>query len=93
MSYSPIGDTIALTKLAYSVYNDVIKVARSAPEKFGELSRDLQTIKSVLYHIQNQVGREVDSAYGTAVGYVLQRCFATLQELRDLTAKYQKLGT
>ncbi len=93
MSYSPIGDTIALTNLAFYVYSSVYQVARDAPEQFGELSRDLQIFKSILYQVRNQVNRDADSTYGTDVQDVLRRCFDTLRGLRDLTAKYEKLGT
>ena len=92
MSYSPIGDTIALTRLVYLVYNNVIKVAKDAPQQFRELSRDIQTIKGILYRIGDQTSREIDSENGTAVKDVLKRCSETLYGLRDLAAKYEKLG-
>lgn len=92
MSYSPIGDTIAVTKLAYSIYSRVYVVARDAPEQFGELSRDLQTIKSVLYQIYDQANHDHGFSYGMSVRDVLCRCFDTLRGLGHLTAKYEKLG-
>ena len=52
MSYSPIGDTVALTKLAYTLYSRVIVVARDAPEQFAELLQDLDLYKSILYRIK-----------------------------------------
>ena len=88
MSLSPISDTLAVTTLAYSLYKDVIKVAADAPQQFRDLSRDLQMIKGVLYHIS----RENDTNYGTAVRNVLKTCFETLREFRSLTVKYEKLG-
>ena len=88
MSLSPISDTLAVTTLAYSLYKDVIKVAADAPQQFRDLSRDLQMIKVVLYHIS----RENDTNYGTAVRNVLKTCFETLSEFRSLTVKYEKLG-
>lgn len=93
MSYSPVGDTIAVTKLAYSVYSKVYIVARDAPEQFGELSRDLQTLKSILFRVRDLVNRDADSSYGTEIQNVLRRCFDTLRGLRDLMAKYERLGT
>lgn len=92
MSYSPIGDTIAVTNLAYNLYTRVYVVARDAPEQFGELARDLQIFKNVLYQVREQVGRDTDSTYSTIVQKVLRRCSDTLRGLRDLTVKYEKLG-
>ena len=88
MSLSPISDTLAVTTLAYSLYKDVIKVAADAPQQFRDLSRDLQMIKGVLYHIS----RENDTNYGIAVSNVLKTCFETLREFRSLTLKHEKLG-
>lgn len=93
MSYSIVGDTMALTQLAYSVYSKFYLVARDAPEHFGELSRDLQMFKSILYQVHGQVNRDTGSIHGTNIQDVLRRCFDTLRGLRDLTAKYEKLGT
>ena len=86
MAYSPIGDTIALTKLAYTLYSRVIVVARDAPEQFEALMQDLQVYKSVLYRIGN------NPSYTVAVQHVLDPCFRTLYDLRDLTMKYENLG-
>lgn len=92
MSYSPIGDTIALTRLAYTLYSRVIVVARDAPEQFEALLQDLDVYKSVLYRIESQIDHESDPSYNVAVQDVLKRCFRTLYGLRDLTAKYENLG-
>ena len=92
MSYSPIGDTIALTKLAYALYSRVVVVARNAPEQFEELQLDLDTYKRILYRIRSQIERDSDSSYSDIVQNVLSRCFRTLYGLRDLTSKYENLG-
>ena len=92
MSYSPVGDTVALTKLAYNVYNKVYTVARDAPQQFAELSQDLKIFKAVLHHINKQLVRDTDQQYGAPVKDVLERCFRTLRGLRELTSKYENLG-
>ena len=92
MSYSPIGDTIALMKLAYTLYSRVIVVARDAPEQFKALLQDLDVYKSVLYRIRSQTDHGSDPVYNDAVHNILIRCFHTLYELRDLTTKYENLG-
>lgn len=92
MAYSPIGDTIALTKLAYTLYSRVIVVATDAPEQFEALLHDLDVYKKVLYRIGNRVENTSDPDYGRAVQDVLNRCFSTLYGLQDLTTKYENLG-
>ena len=92
MSYSPIGDTVALTKLAYTLYSRVFVVARDAPEQFEDLLQDLDAYKSVLYRIRSQTDDARDPSYGVAVQDPLRRCFQTLYGLRDLTIKYENLG-
>ena len=86
MSYSPIGDTIALAKLAYALYSRVIVVARDAPEQFEALLQDLDVYKRVLYRVKSQTGQ------ASGVQHVLDHCFHTLYGLRDLTTKYENLG-
>ena len=92
MSYSPIGDTIALTKLAYTLYSRVIIVARDAPEQFEELLEDLNVYKKVLYRIGGQLDQASDPSYTENLRDALNRCFHTLYDLRDLTTKYDNLG-
>ena len=92
MAYSPIGDTIALTKLAYSLYSRVIVVARDAPEQFEALLKDLDIYKNVLYRIGSRTDHASDPSSGSAVRDVLKSCFRTLHSLRDLTVKYENLG-
>ena len=92
MAYSPIGDTIALTKLAYTLYSRVIVVAREAPEQFEALLQDLAIYKSVLYRIGSRTDHDSDPSYSEAVQDVLENCSRTLHELRDLTIKYENLG-
>lgn len=92
MSYSPIGDTIALTKLAYTLYSKVIVVARDAPEQFEALLKDLDVYKNVLYRIRRQTDHSRDPSYRVALQAVLEPCFRTLYGLRDLTTKYENLG-
>lgn len=92
MSFSPIGDTIALTKLAYDLYSRVIVVAHDAPEQFEALLQDLDVYRRVLYRIRSQTDHDSDTSYSDTVRDVLNPCFHTLHELRDLTIKYENLG-
>ena len=92
MSYSPIGDTVALTNLAYNLYSKVYTVAKNAPERFGDLSRELQVYRAVLFRVRDQLRRDAGSEYGKPVKDVLEQCFQTLRGVRELTAKYENLG-
>ena len=93
MAYSPIGDTVALTRLAYTLYSRVIVVARDAPEQFEALIQDLAIYKSVLYHIRSRNDHAgSDTFFSEAVQNLLRNCSRTLHELRDLTIKYENLG-
>ena len=92
MSYSPIGDTVAVVKLAYNLYSRFIVVARDAPEQLAGLSNEFLAIKEVLWHVKEQLGRSDDSNYGGAVRATLLSCLETLRGLQQLTAKYENLG-
>ena len=92
MAYSPISDTLALTKLAYTLYSRVIVVARDAPQQFEALLQDLDIYKSVLYRIGSRTDHASDPSSDTVVQKVLRSCFHTLYSLRDLTMKYENLG-
>lgn len=92
MSYSPVGDTVALTTLAYNIYKKVYAVAKNAPEQFRELSQELKIHKVVLFRIRDQIKRDTGSEYSQSVKDVLESCFQTLRGVRDLTAKYENLG-
>lgn len=92
MSYSPIGDTVAATRLAYIVYSKVWKVARDAPDQFGQLSQDLQIFKNILHQVRDQVNHDTDPTYSTLIKDILHSCFETLYSVRDLTTRYERLG-
>ena len=92
MAYSPVGDTIALTKLAFTLYSRVFVVARDAPEQFEALLQDLDVHKSVLYLVKSQIHRATDPSYAETVHNILGRCSHTLLGLQDLTTKYENLG-
>ncbi len=92
MSFSPIGDTVALVHLAHSLYSRVFVVARDAPEQFEELSHELHTIKTVLYQLGRDVVGGWDSTYNALIREIVVDCYGTLRGLGDLIAKYENLG-
>ena len=86
MSLSPIGDTIAVTQVAYTLYSRVIVVARDAGEQFADLVQDLKTMKTILYKIRDYPSGD------RAVEEILGRFFRTLCGLGALLSKYENLG-
>lgn len=94
MSLSPISDTLALTKLAFDLYEKGYVVARDAPKQFCELLEDLSLLKEVLWHIRNYINQE-NAPRGKAVDAVLshlKRFSHILNGFGDLVSKYEKLG-
>lgn len=91
MSFSPISDTLTLTKLAFDLYEKGYVVARDAPKQFRELLDDLFLLKDVLWHIQEYVIQ--DNAHcENPVEKILKRFSHTLNGFGDLVSKYEKLG-
>ena len=91
MSYSFVGDTLAIINLAYKLYSRVIIVARGAPEQFDDLLQDLQTMKVILYQIGDRVNHDRDPAQRSPVDKILGRCLNTLWGLGNLMSKYENL--
>ncbi|KAL8824382.1 MAG: hypothetical protein Q9191_005094 [Dirinaria sp. TL-2023a] len=85
---SPIGDTIALTTLAYKLYQKGYLVARDAPRHVRDLVQEVETIKTILYTITDQVKQEPSPA----ITRVLGNCFETLSEFGALIEKYEILS-
>ncbi|KAL9119851.1 MAG: hypothetical protein Q9187_003595, partial [Circinaria calcarea] len=87
MSFSPIGDVLALANLACKLYNKGYLVIRDAPSEFRSLLRQLAISRRLICH----VGSKVDQHEASLSGEVLARCFQTLDEFEVLLAKYEKL--
>ena len=91
--YSLDGDTIALMKLAYTLYSRASLVERDAPYQFKALRQDLNEYKNVLYRIRSQKDSMSDTFDGVAaLQKVTNLGFHTLYGLRDLITKYENLG-
>ena len=89
---SPIGDTIALTTLAYKLYQKGYLVARDAPQHVRDLVQEVEIIKDILYLINDQVSEELGPAFPSkAVRLVLRQCFGALSEFGALIEKYEIL--
>ena len=91
---SGIGDTIAVTQLAYKLYQKGFLIARDAPKHIRDLIKDVETIKHVLFLVKDKVNQEPGSAsYSKAIRQVLHQCFETLSEFGALIEKYEILCT
>lgn len=91
MSYSPAGDTIAITRLAWDLYSRGYAVARDAPEEFKSLLADLRLLKLVLWYIRDKVTRGGKSCSDSTLA-TLRDCFRTLNDFEVVVGKYEKLG-
>ena len=91
MSFSPIGDTLALTRLAWDLYSRGYAVARDASKEFKLLLADFRLLKLVLWYIRDKVTRDGKSCSHSTLE-TLHGCFRTLYEFEALVAKFEKLG-
>lgn len=91
MSLSPVGDTLALTRLIWDLYSKGYAVARDAPKEFQDLLEDLRLLRLVLWFIRDQVTSDERSC-SEATHQTLRRCFDVLSDFQALVAKYEKLG-
>ena len=91
MSFSPIGDTVAVTKLAYELYNKGVVVAQSAPEEYRSLIQEVKALKNILGRIRARV---IDNPeyYDEDLKNTFRLCSDALLEFKPLVIKYEKLG-
>lgn len=91
MSFSPIGDTLAITRLAWDLYSRGYAVARDASAEFKSLLADLRLLKLVLWYIRDKVTRGGKSCSDSTLA-TLHDCFRTLNDFEALVGKFEKLG-
>ena len=93
-----IGDVLAVTKLAYRIYNDCYLVMKEAPDEFLRLVKELASLQGVLRTLRDDFSSDKSflDRLGQARAQMLERCLAalkeTLQRLEKLVLKYEKLG-
>ena len=51
-AFQPVGDTVALTLLAYQLYRKGYQVAKSAPDEFRALLGELNVFKQTVWQVQ-----------------------------------------
>lgn len=100
MSYGfGIGDFLAVGNLAYVLYNDLIKVARGAPEEFRLLVHELTTLHTMMRSFDEEF-KNKDSVLARAgqdrhklIGEILARINTTLKALNVCFEKHRNLGS
>ena len=91
MSYSPVGDTVAIIHITWQVYNKVYVVARDAPKEYSRLLADLRVFSDQLKIIRDRFEGNID-APAESLRTVLKRSTLTLVEFKEKLAKYNDLG-
>lgn len=92
MSFSPIGDILALTNVAFNLYNKGFLVIRDAPTEFRSLLRQLEVSRRLIRHVGHKIDQ--DGAFNNeCTREVLEICSRTLYDFEALLAKYEKLGS
>ena len=91
MSYSPVGDTVAIINIAWQIYNKIYVVARDAPQEYRTLLADLRVFSDQLKTIRARF-ESSDDAPTEPLREVLQRSSQTLVDFKEKLAKYSDLG-
>lgn len=88
-AFQPVGDTVALTLLAYQLYRKGYQVAKSAPDEFRALLGELNVFKQTVWQVQKATK---DS--GETLGEdIIAICTNVLVlDFQPLVLKYEKLG-
>ena len=93
-----VGDILALTKLAFELYENYIVVAKGAPETFRQLASELASLKGVLRTIQDDASCDATflERLGDSKKQMLEQCLTdsclTLRKLDDMVRKYKGIG-
>ena len=91
MSYSPVGDTVALINITWQVYNKVWVVLRDAPKEYSKLLADLRVFSDQVKIIRDRFDGNRD-APAEQLRAVLKVSSQTLVEFKEKLAKYSDLG-
>ncbi|MCJ1465306.1 hypothetical protein MMC07_003923 [Pseudocyphellaria aurata] len=92
-----VTDVLAVTKLAWDLYNNCYLVAREAPEEFRQLVYELAALQGVLRSLRDDINSDKSflQRLGDERKQTLDRCvvncFDTLKKLQGLVYKYREL--
>jgi len=92
-----VGDFLAASQLAFTLYHQCYLVARGAPQEFQSLVAELSTLSSSLQILQNEVA-DKDSVLVRSgedrlrmMKEMISRVEGTLKQLEKFSEKYAKL--
>ena len=87
--YQPVGDTVALTVLAYQLYKKGYSVAKHAPDEFRALLEELDVFKRTVWQVQRSLKNSNESLGED----IITICTNVLvKDFQPLVLKYEKLG-
>jgi len=87
-----VGDIIAISKLAWSVY----KSCKEAPQQFLEISGEVSRLHIVLKEIEDVVAdlnEDLDSSKEAQLRGLTEGCQEVLTDLEQLLSKFSGLGS
>lgn len=92
MSFSPVGDTYVILKLACQLYRRGIVVAINAPAEFKEVITFVTIIKGVLWKVERIKDTIKDDPNHGDLELALASCHRSLQAFSNRMTRYENLG-
>ena len=92
-----VGDFLAVSQLAFTLYRQCYLVARGAPQEFQSLVAELTTLSTSLQILQSEVADENSVLVRSGedrlrmMKEMIDRVEGTLKQLEKFTGKYAKL--
>jgi hypothetical protein len=85
-----VGDFVAVTQLAWTVY----KSCRDAPESFNNISTELLSLHAVLKEVEEIISEQpLSETRRHHLATISHGCKCVLEDLRALVKKYESLGS
>ena len=95
---SSAADILTLTKLAWDLYHNCYLITSDAPEAFKQLVNELASLQGVLRALRDDVNSnasffdDLEEGRRNALQRCLNACSNTLQNVKEVVAKYRNLG-
>jgi hypothetical protein len=87
MAMDPVGTPLALTKLAYDLYNNGWVVMRNASDDVKELLEDIGILSTLLFNAQDFLPQNGPTFE------LLRNLEKALRDFEAIVGRYEKLGT
>lgn len=95
---SSAADILTLTKLAWDLYHNCYLITSDAPEAFKQLVNELASLQGVLRALRDDVNSnasffdDLEEGRRNTLQRCLNACSNTLQNVKEVVAKYRNLG-